>query len=345
MAQVYSPTYPKIGTSASTLSQLTTIIPFIQIVRERGLAAAPVLEKYGLNNDLVLNPEVFVHSDIIYGIVADFAAMSDDVFFGVHVGEKMDFATWPPFRDAVLNSDKMGEFLVRLIEAIPKGSSAVRYNLNVEADFSELVIKRQYQSAISTVHVDGFGIAFFSRLFESIVGQEWDPASVTVSALDVSGVPNRYKGMTLMRSNLNDVRVRIPTPWLYRRIELNSALTIERQIVDPSVDTPVSVVEAFCALAVNRLDDPDLSGSSIAATMGLSERKLRRILQKNGTSSRKEIQRLRLDYAEKALRDEKTDISEIAFRIGFAEPANFSRFFRSRTGQSPREFRKKHRRG
>lgn len=318
-------------------------MPFIQVMKERGFAVRPVLEKFGLSNDLLSNPEVFVHSDIIYGIVADFAAASDDIHFGVHVGEKMDFAKWPPFRDAVSNSGKMGEFLVRLIESIPNGSSAVRYSLHVEAEFSELVVKRQYQPTISTIHVDGFGIAFFARIFESIVGQEWDPASVTACALDISGVPNDYKGMTLMRSNLNDVRVRVPTPWLYRDIELNSALAIERQRVDPPVDAPVSIVEAFCALAVSRLNDPDLRGSSIATTMGLSERKLRRILQKSGTSSRREIQRLRLEYAEKALRDEDTDISEIAFRIGFAEPANFSRFFRSRTGQSPREFRKTHR--
>lgn len=33
-----------------------------------------------------------------------------------------------------------------------------------------------------------------------------------------------------------------------------------------------------------------------------------------------------------------TDIGEIAYRIGFTEPANFSRFFRLRTGLSQGSF-------
>lgn len=328
------------GKPASTLTQLTTIMPFVQVMISRGFAVAPVLEKYGLNIELLSNREIFVHSDIVYGVVADLAALSGDTYLGVHVGENMDFASWPPFYDAVSNSAKMGEFLVRLVQAIPKGSSAVRYKLYVESEVSELVVHRQYQPTISTVHIDGFGVAFFARLFESVVGQEWDAGSVTARALDLSGVPNHYKGMTLKRSNVNDVRIQFPTPWLYRDIELNSALAIASQVVTAVADAPVSVVEAFRALAENRLGDPDLSGRLIAETMGLSERKLRRMLHKSETNSREEIQRLRIEFAETALKDEDIDIGEIAFRIGFTEPANFSRFFRSRTGMSPREFRK-----
>ena len=36
-------------------------------------------------------------------------------------------------------------------------------------------------------------------------------------------------------------------------------------------------------------------------------------------------------------------VAEIAFAVGFADPLNFSRFFRKRTGVSPREFRKQYR--
>jgi AraC family transcriptional regulator len=49
---------------------------------------------------------------------------------------------------------------------------------------------------------------------------------------------------------------------------------------------------------------------------------------------------LRLERAKRLLADGRTPIIEIAFEIGYANPSQFSSFFRKRTGLSPTEFRR-----
>ena len=65
-------------------------------------------------------------------------------------------------------------------------------------------------------------------------------------------------------------------------------------------------------------------------------------LGREGTTLTHEIHQLKLDIACAALKDPDRSISEIAADLGYHEAANFTRFFRSQTGMSPRAYRKSH---
>ncbi|TKW65937.1 MAG: helix-turn-helix transcriptional regulator [Paracoccus denitrificans] len=58
-----------------------------------------------------------------------------------------------------------------------------------------------------------------------------------------------------------------------------------------------------------------------------------------GLSPRAYLHRLLLRDAAELLANTGMPVSQVAFRLGFADPAYFTRFFKRETGQSPRAFR------
>lgn len=77
----------------------------------------------------------------------------------------------------------------------------------------------------------------------------------------------------------------------------------------------------------------------LAATLGMSERELRRKLHAEGTSYRQIHDDVRAQVAMKYLRDTTLPVESIAVTIGFDDAANFRRAFRRWTGQTPVEYR------
>lgn len=77
----------------------------------------------------------------------------------------------------------------------------------------------------------------------------------------------------------------------------------------------------------------------IAASIGLSERVLRRRLAAHGTSFRALTDEVVAPLAKRYLRDSGLSVADIAERVGYSEAASFVRAFRRWTGTTPDVFR------
>ena len=82
--------------------------------------------------------------------------------------------------------------------------------------------------------------------------------------------------------------------------------------------------------------------ASIAESLHMSERSLRRKLAHEGTSHSELLDVARKELALSYLSSAELDLSEIGFRLGFAHPPAFHRAFRRWYGISPSEYRKRH---
>ena len=78
---------------------------------------------------------------------------------------------------------------------------------------------------------------------------------------------------------------------------------------------------------------------AVATTVGTSRRTLQRRLGQADSSYSELVDDVRLELARRLLGDRTTEITQIAGRIGFANPSGFSRAFRRWTGMSPRAYR------
>ena len=78
---------------------------------------------------------------------------------------------------------------------------------------------------------------------------------------------------------------------------------------------------------------------AVAARMHLSPSALRSRLRQHGTTYSAMLDRLRRDYAKRALRQSQLSVAEIAHRLGFAHPPAFHRAFRRWFGVTPNAYR------
>jgi AraC-like DNA-binding protein len=78
----------------------------------------------------------------------------------------------------------------------------------------------------------------------------------------------------------------------------------------------------------------------VAAALHMSGRTLQRRLEQEGTRFGEVLDRARLDLARRLLADPSRTLTDVAYRLGFADLATFSRAFRRWTGQPPGQWRR-----
>lgn len=98
----------------------------------------------------------------------------------------------------------------------------------------------------------------------------------------------------------------------------------------------------ICRNIDTRLDQPDLGIDQIAAQEGLSARYIQKLFRNSNTTfseylKSRRIQHCCIDLANPALA--RFSISELCFRWGFTDAANFSRTFSHHMGMSPKAYR------
>lgn len=77
----------------------------------------------------------------------------------------------------------------------------------------------------------------------------------------------------------------------------------------------------------------------VAKQLHMSERSLKRKLGEHGTNFRKMLDTLRYQDSIRLLKKSEMKIEVIAERLGYSDPANFTRAFRKWTGTTPSDFR------
>jgi AraC family transcriptional regulator of adaptative response / methylphosphotriester-DNA alkyltransferase methyltransferase len=92
--------------------------------------------------------------------------------------------------------------------------------------------------------------------------------------------------------------------------------------------------EALAAIARD-FSDENLSLAAIAHSIATSRRQLQRVFAEQGTSFRRELQRVRMGHAARLLRQEALPVAAVARAVGYRQAAQFSKAFRRHHGHPP----------
>jgi AraC-like DNA-binding protein len=90
------------------------------------------------------------------------------------------------------------------------------------------------------------------------------------------------------------------------------------------------------------LESGEVGIERIARDLGWGRQTLYRRLKAEGTTYERVLDGLRRRLALRFVRDEGLPVKEAAYRLGFSDPAAFSRAFKRWTGSSPGEMRRPH---
>jgi AraC family transcriptional regulator len=81
--------------------------------------------------------------------------------------------------------------------------------------------------------------------------------------------------------------------------------------------------------------------TELSTAVGMNVDHFSRMFKRStGLAPHQYLGNIRLERAKRLLAEGETQIIDIAFEIGYANPSQFSAFFRKRTGVSPSEFRR-----
>jgi AraC family transcriptional regulator, regulatory protein of adaptative response / methylphosphotriester-DNA alkyltransferase methyltransferase len=91
------------------------------------------------------------------------------------------------------------------------------------------------------------------------------------------------------------------------------------------------------ALAAISRDFPDenLTLAAVAHSIATSRRQLQRVFAEQGTSFRRELQRVRMAHAARLLSQETLPVAAVARAVGYRQAAQFSKAFRRHHGHPP----------
>jgi AraC-like DNA-binding protein len=143
----------------------------------------------------------------------------------------------------------------------------------------------------------------------------------------------------LFAREARQVRISHADPWLNRVLleACEQALSRRRR-----VNTLVARVENLVAPL---LPHGEARATIVAARLGMSPRTFARRLADEGLTFSRLLNRLRLDLARRYLVHDGLAISRVAWLLGYREVGAFSHAFRRWTGEAPREFARRVRRG
>lgn len=96
---------------------------------------------------------------------------------------------------------------------------------------------------------------------------------------------------------------------------------------------------------INKIISEQLSSGNIciaavAKELHMSSRTMQRILKQQNTTFATLLDEVRMNLAKYYVSDVRSDLTEIAFLLGFSEQSTFSRAFKRLTGQSPSQYRR-----
>ncbi|WP_282150748.1 helix-turn-helix transcriptional regulator [Ruegeria atlantica] len=316
--------------------RLSLVQPFVNYLIDRQIDPRRTFEDHGLSVDTVKDPSLFVHSEVVYGLLNAFAGLADDRYLGVHVGELHDFSKWSPFAESVATSTTLGQFFAKFIQRIPRETNSVEHKLIIEPGSAVYRVARLQEPGIDPIQVTGFGAAHYVRLLRSVTGDAWDASQVSFESRFIVGVPSGYAGIETRLVDDPGMRLHFPAKWLFQ--ELNFDSSVAQRQSDQSGEE-ISVVTAMRSVLRNRLADPDLGTKAVAKMLGVETDRLRKALKRHGTTLPRQIKRLKIDRAKGLLRDGDMKVADIGNLLGYDDNAHFTRFFRSQVGETPSSFR------
>jgi AraC-like DNA-binding protein len=334
------------GSPAGTV-RIGPILALPAVLSERDVAPRRAFAKARVPLALFRNPESRMSFEALGRLLSACATLTGCEHFGLLVGERFTLSDLGAIGYLMRNSATVEEALRALLLHLYRYDRiAVPVLLRLEPSTALLGYSIARHDTPATPHILDASCTIAFALLRELCGASWKPIWVQLAYA-------RPKDITPYR-RLFGVRVQFDAElsgvvfagtWLDHRIEgadpkLHGLLT--RAIRSAHGDDPMSFAEEVECVAHQQLLSGTWTAGSLAHFFGIHERTLRARLQAERTSVQQILGRTRFELAQHLLQDTRLPLAEIAAALHYADPAVFSRAFRSWAKKSPRQWRADH---
>ena len=197
-------------------------------------------------------------------------------------------------------------------------------------------------------HIYDLSITIACNIMRSLCGSSWNPTRVLLSRpqpLDLAPYRRVFRAPLVFNAEKNALM--FPSSWLGHSVPSGDPLLhdhLEKEAKELRVRKSPNLVRELRTLLYQRLAVEKISVIDIARRLGMEERTLNRRLQAEGTSFRRELERIRYSLSQQLLSETVVPVTRVSTMLGYAEVSVFCRAFKRWSGVSPAKWRKQNRR-
>ena len=226
------------------------------------------------------------------------------------------------------------------ITTVTNGREALRQLLSTETD-------RQFDLVVSDVmmpEMDGFTML---RMIKTNMNISHIPVVMLTSKSDVA---NRLEGLERGADaflakpfDMDELHVVINN-LISKNLRLKGKYSGTQQQKDKVVETNVKgndeiLMERIMKAINEHLSDSDFNVEMLTKEVGISRAQLhRKMKEMTGLPISEFIRNIRLEQAVRLLKEQKINVTQVAYTVGFSNLAHFSTVFRKQFGVSPTEY-------
>lgn len=320
------------------------------VLARQGVDLAQVLRELNLPTSLMTEADATMKFSQVEKLIVHLGKLTGRTDLGFDLGKLLSVSAHSLVGFGMLSSpsvERAMSFVARYFRLVMP-SFRLRYRSELDASelhFTPLIAMGHECLAF---HLEAMGMAAL-RDVQDLVGK--DPPACRIH-LSIPQPPHarRYQEIRGLEVEFGTepvpgIRLRFAAD--LRRFPLNMADSSALKVAEERCRVQVAKVASvrqfadWVAMNLREVSEGLPTMSELAALLNISPRTLNRYLEREGTTFRELSGRIQHELACERLAAGSMSITEVAYSLGFNDPANFTRSFRDREGLSPREFCRK----
>lgn len=341
-----------LGELTSLMSELNVAGSFLGLVARTmpayGIDAAVAFRQIGLEPPTINNPKARASIEQLGALIDYMVEKTGDPCVGVKTFVGLKSVDMSALGIALSCSASLMNGAELLQRFLPYVISAGRFSLVEESETVLVVLDPPEGAIVETVTFQRVLECFFSgisALGKEISGKEAIFTQIFLKRCSDPAIPEALAGIAqcevVAGAPFDGFRLTRAT-MLERLPSTNPEMAMfNDQLLQSQLNAIFrqNIVYRVEQLVTEGLEKGKFSKSEIARELAVSERTLHQKLEERGTTFLDIVTRTRKHLAMQYVKAGELRINQIAYRLGFTSPSNFSRAFKQWTGCTPNEFK------
>ena len=325
----------------------SSVLAIARALDDSGVNTARLFQQAGLSHDRLQQPLARFPHAAIQHLWALAVEATGDHCFGLRVANYWHPTTFHGLGYAWLASRNLEEAFERLVRYSHVVNTASKDALQLEktADSFCLAVAAP-ERLIPPPHPVAMqaGMTTILRMCRAAYGEQFCPLSVSMRQENPGCeelFDEVFRAPVMFSQDRYEMRIDVNVACESLSTANPELVRVNDQIVTDylaRVDRNDIVMRVRSEL-IERLPSGHVDEAMIAESIHMSRRSLQRRLQERGVSFSQLLESTRRELSLEYVRDSQYAFNEIAYLVGFSEPANFSRAFKRWYGRPPSQFR------
>lgn len=328
------------------LIRTSNLLPFVQFLDQLGTPVDRLLNEFHLPKRNIFNPLAICTQNQMWSFINKSSKLEGIENLGILVAKKSGIDDLGIFGQMLLQSVTLQDCLHKFINFIDKHHSHgnERFWLETNREKTYFCAKDPYNlKAVGSFQAAGYTLILMINVLKAYLGNQWKPSCVYLQ--------DSNKQIWENCEHLSDIDLHFGHEFyalVFPSHFLCTVKTNNYSLIDDSdfahwsswehsetLSQTLSVLlESIIGDRITRLDE-------IAEILGTSKRTINRLLQKEGTTYQKILAETRYKIAVQKIANSSLSMTEIAYDVGYSDPAHFTNAFKRWCGCSPLQFRSK----